>query len=147
MVYKYLYYKIYRNKYYIVLYKYQYYYVLVLSSTIRKGADSAQDAYENAKDKTSVEAYNKFYDIAFASAERKYHVSNKVSIEVASVREEANLEVLHVSDVEFVIESTSQQIVSSTVSAICFYFSQRNTSNRYNYSSSDWRQVPRDHPS
>lgn len=78
---------------------------LVLSSTIRKGADSAQDAYKNAKDKTSVEAYNKFYDIAFASAERKYHVSNKVSIEVASVREEANLEVLHVSDVEFVIES------------------------------------------
>lgn len=32
-------------------------------------------------------------------------VSNKVSIEVASVREEANLEVLRVSDVEYVIES------------------------------------------
>lgn len=78
---------------------------LVLSSAIRKGADSAKDAYKTAKDKTSKEAYQKFYDIAFASAERRYHVSNTVSIEVASVREEANLEVLHVSDVEYVIES------------------------------------------
>lgn len=78
---------------------------LILSETIRKSADSAYDAYVNAKDKTIDEVYEKFYDIAFASAERKYHVSNKVSIEVASVREEANLEVLHVSDVEYVIES------------------------------------------
>lgn len=78
---------------------------LVVSNTIRKGGESAQEAYENAKNKAADEAYSKFYDTAFASAERKYHVSNKISIEVASVREEANLEVLHVSDVEYVIES------------------------------------------
>lgn len=78
---------------------------LVLSITIRKGGESAQAAYENAKSKAADEAYNKFYDTAFASAERKYHVTNKVSIEVASIREEANLEVLRVSDVEYVIES------------------------------------------
>lgn len=78
---------------------------LVLSSTIQKGGQSAQEAYENAKSKATDEAYSKFYDTAYASAERKYHVSNKVSIEVASVREESNLEVLHVSDVEYVVES------------------------------------------
>lgn len=78
---------------------------LVIANTIHKGADTAKDAYESAKNKASEEAYNRFYETAFVSAERKYHVSNNVSIEVASVREEANLEVLRVSDVEYVIKS------------------------------------------
>lgn len=78
---------------------------LVISNTIHKGGESAKEAYEKAKDKASEDAYNRFYDTAYASAERKYHVSNDISIEVASIREEANLEVLKVSDVEYVIES------------------------------------------
>lgn len=78
---------------------------LLISSTIRKGGESAKEAYRNAKSQAAEEAYNKFYDTAYASAERKYHVSNNVSIEVAAVREEANLEVLTVSDIEYVIES------------------------------------------
>lgn len=78
---------------------------LLITSTIRKGRKSAQEAYENSKNKAAGEAYNMFYDTAFASAERKYHVANTISIEIASVREEANLEVLKVSDVEYVMES------------------------------------------
>lgn len=78
---------------------------LVISTTIHKGGESAKEAYENAKNKAAEDAYNKFYDTAYASAEKKYHVSNHVSIEVAAVREEANLEVLKVSDVEYEIES------------------------------------------
>lgn len=77
----------------------------VISNAIHKGGESAKEAYESAKDRASEDAYNRFYDTAYASAERKYHVSNNVSIEVASIREEANLEVLKVSDVEYVIES------------------------------------------
>lgn len=76
----------------------------LFSNAIHRGAESAQEAYQNAKNKAAEDAYNKFYDTAFASAERKYHVSNHVTIEVASVREEANLEVLKVNDVEYVIE-------------------------------------------
>lgn len=77
---------------------------LIVSSTIRKGGESAQEAYKDAKTKAAEETYKYFYDTAFASAERKYHVKNKITIDVESVREEAKLEVLHVSDVEHVIE-------------------------------------------
>lgn len=77
---------------------------LVITNTIHKGSEYAQIAYENAKEKAIDEAYNRFYESAFASAERKYHVTNTVSIEVAALREESNLEVLKVSDVEYVIE-------------------------------------------
>lgn len=78
---------------------------LVLSNTIRKGSESANDAYESAKAKAEGEAYDKFYSSAFESAERKNHVSNRVTIEVESAREKADLEVLSVSDVEYVIGS------------------------------------------
>ena len=78
---------------------------LIISNTIHKGGESAKEAYESAKNEALEDAYNRFYDTAYASAERKYHVSNDVSIEVTSIREEANLEVLKVSDIEYVIES------------------------------------------
>jgi len=78
---------------------------LVLTNTIRSGGEFAKEAYENAKNKAKDEAYSKFYNTAFASAERKYHVSNSYTIDVESLREEADLEVLCVSDVEYVIES------------------------------------------
>ncbi len=51
---------------------------LFIAETIRTGGESAQSAYDSAKSKAAEEAYNKFYDAAFASAERKYHVSQKV---------------------------------------------------------------------
>lgn len=72
------------------------------------GEEAALAAYENAKSIAANEAYNRFYDTAFASAERKYHVANKIAIEVEAVKEEADLEVLKVSDVEYVIESRKE---------------------------------------
>ena len=78
---------------------------LAITNTIQRGGEYAKEAYENAKNKASEDAYNRFYDTAYTSAERKYHVSNDISIELASIREESNLEVLKVSDVEYVIES------------------------------------------
>ena len=79
--------------------------LLLIPKAVNRATRFAQDAYASAKDRAAEDAYQKFYDTAFASAERKYHVSNNIAIEVASVREEANLEVLRVSDVEYVIES------------------------------------------
>ena len=78
--------------------------ILILEAE-HTGGEAAQVAYASAKSIAADEAYNMFYDTAFASAERKYHVTNKVAIEVESVKEEAELEVLKVSDVEYVIES------------------------------------------
>jgi hypothetical protein len=80
---------------------------LVISNTIRNGAKYAQLAYDNAKNVAATDAYNKFYNSAYVSAERKYHVANRVSIDVASAKKEAKLEVLGVNDVEYVIENKS----------------------------------------
>ncbi len=79
--------------------------LFLISNSIHRGAELAKEAYDSVKNKTAEDTYNKFYDTAYASAERKYHVSNNVAIKVASIRDEANLEVLKVSDVEYVIES------------------------------------------
>ena len=79
--------------------------VILFLESNRVGGEAARAAYESAKSEAAEEAYNKFYDTAFVSAERKYHVANKIAIEVAAVKEEADLEVLKVSDVEYVIES------------------------------------------
>ncbi len=78
---------------------------LLITKTIHKGGEDVRIAYEEAKNKASDEAYNMFYETAYMSAERKYHVSNEILIEVDKVKERANLEVLNVSDVEYVIES------------------------------------------
>ena len=78
---------------------------LLMADTVHIGAESAQNAYENAKNESADVAYNMFYDTAYTSAERKYHVSNKATIQVDAIKEEANLEVLKVNDVEYVIET------------------------------------------
>ena len=78
---------------------------LVIAGTIRKGGKSAKEAYMNAESMAAEETYNKIYDAAFEASEKKYHVKNNISIDIASIQEEAKLEVLRVSDVEYVIES------------------------------------------
>lgn len=78
---------------------------LVIAGAIRKGGKSAKEAYMNAESMAAEETYNKIYDVAFEASEKKYHVKNNISIDIASIQEEAKLEVLRVSDVEYVIES------------------------------------------
>ena len=67
--------------------------------------------YEAERDMTYQEKYENYK----AAAEEKYHVSNSVSIYVSNLQEEQKLEVLKVSDVEFIIENSednSNNIVS-----------------------------------
>ena len=80
--------------------------VVMISNSIRRGAEAANEAYDKSKQNAADEAYHKFYQTAFDSAERKYHVANRATIEVEAVREKADLEVLRVSDVEYVIKNT-----------------------------------------
>lgn len=53
-------------------------------------------------------AYNEIYQQAYDSAERKNHVSNDAVISVTDARELSRLEVLTISDSEFVIKNESE---------------------------------------
>ena len=72
----------------------------IMSSGAKALADGYKEAYEEQKNATYQEYYNKNKN----SAEEKFYVSNTVSIYVGDLKEEQKLEVLKVSDVEFIIE-------------------------------------------
>lgn len=63
-------------------------------------ASTYQEVYEVEKDA----AYQAAYEGYKSAAEEKYHVSNRVSVYIGNLQEEQKLEVLRVTDVEFIIE-------------------------------------------
>lgn len=74
-----------------------------------------RDAYGPAFEQEVENTYQWFYDTAYESAEKNYHVSNRVNIEIGRVQEMAKLEVLIVPATEYVIEeagNNSQNIES-----------------------------------
>lgn len=75
----------------------------LLGRTLSDGTSQVQDAYNDAKKNASDNAYNNIYQISFDNAERKYHVRNDVFITIGDMEEKADLEVLNVSDVVFII--------------------------------------------
>lgn len=77
--------------------------LILFSQTAKKAAGSAKEAYNNSKNLKSDEIYSEYYQKAFDKAEKKYHVSNRATIEITSIKELSNLEVLKVSDVEYVV--------------------------------------------
>lgn len=66
---------------------------------------SAKDTYAEQKQAAHDRVYEGFYDHAFDYAERKYHVANRISVSLGDIRETANLRVLEVSDVEYIVEN------------------------------------------
>lgn len=70
---------------------------------INAGATAAMDSYTAAYDTEKNEAYETIRQYFYDSAESKYHVSNRVSISIGELKEEAKLEVLEVSDTEYII--------------------------------------------
>lgn len=68
-------------------------------NTISQGATSAAESYKQAYATAEDEAYHWFYDAAY----ERNKVTNDVSIQIESIRETASLEVLRISDVEYVI--------------------------------------------
>lgn len=67
----------------------------------RSGVSRMQKAYEENKRNTS----NKFYQAAYDFEEDRHHVSNYIVINLEDIRNTARLEVLKVSDTEFVTEN------------------------------------------
>lgn len=76
---------------------------VLFSQTAKKAAGSAKEAYNNSKNLKSDEIYSEYYQNAYDKAEKKYHVSNRATIDITSIKELSNLEVLEVSDIEYVI--------------------------------------------
>lgn len=78
--------------------------VFLYNRAIRVGAEAVRDSYSSAYKTEKDSTYKAIYDKFKSIAEEKYHVSNRVTISIQEVKETAKLEVLKVSDVEFIIE-------------------------------------------
>ncbi len=78
--------------------------VLIFRDLVSSGAKALHNSYTNAYNEQRNATYQEKYDSYKESAEEKFHVSNRVSIYVGNLKEEEKIEVLKVSDVEFIIE-------------------------------------------
>lgn len=75
---------------------------LLISIRVLTSATSSSFSTELEREKE--DTYQDIYQWAFERAERENHVMNVVSISLEGVRETSNLEILRVSDTEYVIE-------------------------------------------
>lgn len=88
--------------------------LIVGMNTLDVGAKAVADTFAAAKDETKTEVYDAFYQRSFNAAEEQYHVSNRISIQIEDIREQAKLEVLQVYDVAYEIsESENQNLFDS----------------------------------
>lgn len=78
--------------------------IFLFMGVISSGAESLKNSYDASYMAEKDETYKTIYQVFFDNAEEKYHVSNRVSITIGNMKEQEKLEVLKVSDVEFVIE-------------------------------------------
>lgn len=78
--------------------------VYLVRDTINIGASALAENYSSAYLSEKDTAYKAQYQSYYEVAEKEYHVSNEVSIYIGDLKEEEKLEVLKVSDVEFIIE-------------------------------------------
>ena len=69
----------------------------------RIGVSTLKSSYKTTFEKEKEAAYNTQYEKYFTQAEKEYHVSNRTKITVDDLKETANLEVLEVSDTEYII--------------------------------------------
>ena len=75
------------------------------TNLINVGTNALMENYDTAYASEREATYKAFYEKYFNKAEKEYHVANKVSISIEDMREIAKLEVLSVSDVEYIIEN------------------------------------------
>lgn len=85
-------------------------FVLIRGLWVKYALSSAVSAYSDSLKLQREETYQTFYDTSFDIAEKKYHIVNEVKISVEDVRETAELEVLQVSDIEYVFNKGNTQI-------------------------------------
>ena len=82
--------------------------VFIVRYSISKGVSTARDAFQEAFDETREDTYTKFKDAAYKLSESGHHVSNRVAISVHAVKEKADLNVLKVNDVVYIIKDKTK---------------------------------------
>ena len=78
---------------------------LLIKGSISVGAEKAKTTFNDVYSKEKQEVYNSYYDKYYDKYEKKYHTSNDVYIMIESIKEIKELEVLRVSDVEYIIDN------------------------------------------
>ena len=74
-------------------------------ASFMKGSRAVKKAFEREKVKAEQAVYQSYYEQGYNAGEKEYHVKNRGVITLGNIRETANLEVLSVSDVAFMIEN------------------------------------------
>ena len=84
--------------------------IFLIQKAVSIATTSATDAFSEALDNQREETYQHFYQTSCDIAEEKNHVANEVTITVEEVRKESRLEVLQVSDIEYVYNEGNTKI-------------------------------------
>lgn len=79
----------------------------LIKRSIVISANALIDSYSAAYDSEREDTYQDYYKRFFDQAEKEYHVRNRGTISIGEMKEIGKLEVLEVSDVEFVVESNN----------------------------------------
>ena len=78
------------------------------SQAMKLAVSEVEETYESRREEVLEDTTQKYYEWAFQTAEEKYHSSSRAIISVGNIQEEARLEVLRVSDVEFVVHDENE---------------------------------------
>ncbi|MBQ6505394.1 MAG: DUF4230 domain-containing protein [Flexilinea sp.] len=73
------------------------------------GSRAVKQAFDREREAAEESVYHSFYEQGFKAGEEEYHVKNRAVITLGNIRETANLEVLSVSDIAFMIEDPSSE--------------------------------------
>lgn len=87
----------------------------LLQSGIQAGATQLINSFTAALESEKDSAFQMIYNKAFARAEQRNHVSNRVQISIGSLEERQRLEVLRANDVEIITEDRDDNSGNVTV--------------------------------
>lgn len=82
--------------------------VFIVRYSISKGVSTAKDTFKEAYEESKADTYEKFKEAAYKLSESGHHVRNRVAISVHAVKEKAELNVLKVSDVVYIINDKNE---------------------------------------
>lgn len=80
--------------------------LMLFQNVIFNGAEALADGYNAAFVSEKEAAYQALYQKYYDKAEAEHHVANRASIYIGNIKETKKLEVLKVSDVEFIVEDS-----------------------------------------
>lgn len=78
--------------------------IWLISSALGTTVSATHDAYTQTFEEQRIETYQKYYKMSYDIAQKKNHVSNRVTIDIQKVKEVSALEVLRVSDVNYIYD-------------------------------------------